>query len=141
MPNQRKSKLIDGPRRVIRRMKNAITLQDDDFVVNQIDGEDTNDNDEVEVRKTHSSGAIGVTQVPEAAEKVKVSFGNFAKLVSNRNFEDVIEDNKDEDVIVSSNLLADLANSNENEGERRIPAVFVVGVLMGIVITYILLTY
>jgi len=140
MPNQRKSKLIDGPRRVIRRMKNAITLQDDDFVVNQIDGESIR-GDEVKIEKTNTSEAVGVKQVPDAAEKVKVSFGNFARLVSNRNFEDVIEDNKDEDVIVSSNLLADLANSNENEGERRIPAVFVVGVLMGIVITYILLTY
>jgi len=140
MVNQKKSKLIDGPRRVMKIMKNAITLQDDDFVINQIDGDKVED-DEVNVDKGYSHGAIGVSQVPEAAEKVKVSFGNFAKLVANRNFEDVIEMNKDEDVIVSSNLLADLANSHENEGERRIPAVFVVGVLIGIVITYILLTY
>jgi hypothetical protein len=61
--------------------------------------------------------------------------------VANHNYEDVINKNLDEDVIVSSNLLADLANAHEQEEERRIPAIFIVGVVLGIVVTYILLTF
>ena len=81
-----------------------------------------------------------VNSEPMAVEKVKVSFDNFVNLVANHNYEEVIEKNKNEDVIVSSNLLADLANAHEQEEERRIPAIFIIGVVLGIVVTYILLT-
>lgn len=127
MPRTKKIKAIDGP----------IKISDDSFVVKHIESDESEEIVTYPVIRESKA----VAQEPEAVEKVKVSFDNFVKLVANHNYEDVIDKNKDEHVIVSSNLLADLANAHEQEEERRIPAIFIIGVLVGIVITYILLTY
>ena len=95
--------------------------------------------DESEERLIRESTVV--KEEPVTSEKLKVKFSKFASLVANHNFEDVIQRNEDEDIIVSSNLLADLANAHEQEEERQIPAIFIIGVVLGIIITYILLTY
>jgi len=137
MSRTKKTKSIDGPTRGKDKIDLSMRDGDDSFVVNHIDNEEEEEIVTYPVIREHAV----VTQEPEAVEKVKVSFDNFVKLVANHNYEDVIDKNKDEPVIVSSNLLADLANAHEQEEERRIPAIFIIGVLVGIVITYILLTY
>lgn len=136
MARTKKTKSIDGPTK--KKGDVNLSLKDDDsFVVKHIDKESIEDETAHEIVEQSTI----VKKEPEAVEKVKVSFDNFVKLVANHNFEDVIDKNKEEEVIVSSNLLADLANAHEQEEERRIPAIFIIGVLLGIVITYILLTY
>lgn len=137
MPRIKKTKSIDGPTKGKGKIDLSVKEEEDSFVVNHIDKESEEDNAaHIIMRESRV-----VKEEPEVAERVKVSFDNFVKLVANHNFEDVIDKNKDEDVIVSSNLLADLANAHEQEEGRRIPAIFTIGVLLGIVITYILLTY
>jgi len=138
MSRTKKTKSIDGPTKGKDKIDLSMRDNDDDsFVVNHIEQDEEEEIVTYPVIREHAV----VTQEPEAVEKVKVSFDNFVKLVANHNYEDVIDKNKDEPVIVSSNLLADLANAHEQEEERRIPAIFIIGVLVGIVITYILLTY
>jgi hypothetical protein len=138
MPRTKKTKSIDGPTKGKDKIDLSMRDNDDDsFVVNHIEHDEEEEIVTYPVIREHAV----ITQEPEAVEKVKVSFDNFVKLVANHNYEDVIDKNKDEPVIVSSNLLADLANAHEQEEERRIPAIFIIGVLVGIVITYILLTY
>lgn len=75
-------------------------------------------------------------QVPK--EIVKVKFSKFVQLVASHDFGDVIEANADEDIIMSSNLLTELAGSQDKRGERKIPLVFLVGIAIGVVLTYIL---
>lgn len=137
MPRTKKTKSIDGPTKSKSKIDLSIKEEEDSFVVNHIDQDDEDENFAYDVIRESRV----VSHETEAVEKVKVSFDNFVKLVANHNYEAVIDKNKDEAVIVSSNLLADLANAHEQEEERRIPAIFIIGVLLGIVITYILLTY
>lgn len=136
MSRTKKNKSIDGPQKSKGKSPGDISLKkdDDSFVVHHIEGGSE------QAQKIVNESTV-VKEEPPVAEKVKVKFDNFVQLVANHNYEDVINKNLDEDVIVSSNLLADLANAHEQEEERRIPAIFIVGVVLGIVITYILLTF
>lgn len=133
MPRSKKEKSIDGPSKLTSNKSIFLKEEDTEFKVKHIE-DDEEETDVVE-------SARPVISEPMAVEKVKVSFDNFVNLVANHNYEEVIEKNKNEDVIVSSNLLADLANAHEQEEERRIPAIFIIGVVLGIVVTYILLTF
>jgi len=131
MPHSKKSKSMDGPVKSTNIDQKPITLKDEDeFVVRHIE--------ENEPEPSIQNAQV-VMEEPKTAEKIKVKFSNFVQLVATHNYEDVIEKNHEEDVIVSSNLLTDLANAHEQEEERRIPAIFIIGVVIGIVITYILL--
>lgn len=142
MTRTRKSKTTDGLSNTRKKAAKTIKLEEkneDDFVVHHI--EDEEGTQEPEVQVTHMPETTVIHEEPKVAEKVKVKFSNFVQLVANHNFEHVIDKNSDEDVIVSSDLLADLANSHEQEEERRIPAIFIIGVVLGVIITYILLEF
>lgn len=79
----------------------------------------------------------------EPGEKVRVKFENFVQLVATHDFEEVMKKHGDEDVIMTTNLLADLANAHEeaeNPG-KKIPIYIVVGILIGVVVTYLLIRF
>ncbi|MBN1494515.1 hypothetical protein JW911_02120 [Candidatus Peregrinibacteria bacterium] len=133
MAHSKKSKSMDGPVKSANISNKPITLQDEDeFVVRHIE-----DNEP----EPYIQNATVVMDEPKAGEKIKVKFSNFVQLVATHNYEDVVQKNHDEEIIVSSNLLTDLANAHEQEEERRIPAIFIIGVVIGIVVTYILLKF
>ncbi len=83
------------------------------------------------------------TEVENAAsksfDKVKVKFEKFVNLIANHSYEEIFEKHMDEDVIISTDLLADLANAHEEKGDRKLPVIFLLGILLGIVLTWILL--
>lgn len=139
MTRTRKSKSTDGVQKA--RGKKALSLkeEDDSFVVHHIEDEDeeTNTDNHAEV----IAEPVVVPDESKIGEKVKVKFSNFVQLVANHNYEEIITKNEEEEVIISSDVLADLANAHEQEEERRIPAIFIIGVVLGIVVTYILLKY
>jgi hypothetical protein len=129
--HSKKSKSIDGPSKSVNIEQKPITLQDEDeFIVRHIEENEP---------EPYIQHAQVVKEEPTTSEKIKVKFSNFVQLVATHNYEDVVEKNQEEEIIVSSNLLTDLANAHEQEEERRIPAIFIIGVVIGIVITYILL--
>jgi len=139
MPHSKKSKSMDGLAKSMNVDKKPITLKnEDEFVVHHIEEDETEDLPLVEpiIQPT-----TVVFEEPKAGEKIKVRFSNFVQLVASHNYEDVVEKNQNEDIIVSSNLLTDLANAHEQDEERRIPAIFIIGVVIGIVVTYILLKF
>ncbi len=70
-------------------------------------------------------------------DTVRVKFVKFVNLVSSRDFREVITANADEEIIMSSNLLTELAGSQDRVEERKIPLVFLVGIAIGVVLTYI----
>lgn len=80
----------------------------------------------------HSSAA-------EAKELIKVKFEKFVTLVASRDFLSVLEKNKNEDIILSSNLLTDLAGAVEEKQEKKSPVVFLVGLAIGVIVTYLLI--
>lgn len=138
MARTKKSKSIDGPKKSEEKEKKPLSLkeEEDTFVVHNIE-----EGEEEETEPAILRESTVVTEEPKVAEKVVVKFSNFVNLVANHNYEDVIQKNQDEEVIMSSDLLADLANAHEQEEERRIPAIFIIGVVLGVIITYILLTF
>lgn len=140
MNRTKKTKSIDGPNKSDAKENKPLKIEDDgEFVVHHIEEEE--ESSQPSPAEVVFQESKVVANPPQAAEKVKVSFENFVQLVANHNYEAIIKKNKEESVIISSNVLADLANAHEEEEERRIPAIFIIGVVLGIVITYILLTF
>ncbi len=76
----------------------------------------------------------------EVKTLVKMKFPNFAKLVATHSFEDILEKNANEDVILPADLLADLANADlvEDDKKRRV-ILMLAGVVLGILIAFVFL--
>lgn len=113
----------------------------------------------IEIRKIEDEGTydpvaaprMNVTPVKEEVEEmdipdiddlipretIKVKFGKFVQLVQNHDFVDVIEAHADDEIIMTTNLLTDLAGAHDKREEKKIPLVFVVGIVIGVVLTYI----
>lgn len=87
--------------------------------------------------------AAAVSELEQAAsksyDKVKVKFEKFVNLIANHSYEEIFEKHQDEDVIISTDLLADLANAHEEKGERKTPVIFLFGILLGVILTWLLL--
>lgn len=79
----------------------------------------------------------------EPSEKVKVKFEKFVQLIAMHNFEEVMKKHAEADIILNTNLLTDLANAHmeEQPSGRRLPIMFIVGIIIGIVVTYLLLRF
>lgn len=73
-----------------------------------------------------------------APDKVKVKFDKFATLVATHTYQDIFEKHMDQDVIISTDLLTDLANAHEEKSDKRIPLMFLFGALIGVAIAWIL---
>ncbi len=79
----------------------------------------------------HASGV-------DASDFVKLTFDRFVTLVANHSFAEVVERNKNEDVIIRTNLLTDLANSRRIAPNTRGPLLALAGFLFGILVAYFL---
>lgn len=80
----------------------------------------------------------------EPSEKVKVKFTKFVQLVATHDFEEVMQKHGEDDIILNSNLLTDLASAHQEEEQKRdpkLPIFLVVGVIIGVVITYLILRF
>ncbi|MGL5831572.1 MAG: hypothetical protein ACRCZE_05510 [Candidatus Altimarinota bacterium] len=73
-------------------------------------------------------------------ELIKVKFGKFVQLVASRDFLEILDKNKDEELIMSSNLLTDLAGAVEEKSEKKTPVIFLIGLAIGVIITYFLIS-
>ncbi len=93
--------------------------------------------DKEEYQDEPVSAAKNVEELPPK-ETVKVKFSKFVQLVANHDFGDVVDANANEEIIMSSNLLTELAGAHDQRGEKKIPLVFLVGIAIGVVLTYIL---
>ncbi|EKD92697.1 MAG: hypothetical protein ACD_28C00361G0001 [uncultured bacterium] len=96
------------------------------------DEEEMYEEDEMSVPGGGSSGGV-------ISDKVTISFTKFVQLVANHSYVEVMEKNADQEVIISGNLLTDLANSHDQMNEKRMPLMFLAGLVIGIVLTYIIL--
>lgn len=77
--------------------------------------------------------------IKKASDKVKVKFDKFVSLVATHSFEDVVDKYMEEDVIISTDLLTDLASSQEEKEDRKTPLIFIVGIVLGVLATWFIL--
>lgn len=83
-------------------------------------------------------------KVEELSSQVKVPFDKFVQLVATHDFESILDKHPNEEIVMSTSLLTDLANAHEEqetEDQSKLPLFFVVGLAIGIVITYLLIKF
>ncbi len=89
---------------------------------------------------SHESVSEQVMVTHEPTNQVKVKFDKFVSLIANHDCEEILDKYMEEDIIVSTDLLTDIANSHqEKQDDKKISLIFFVGALIGVVITWILL--
>ena len=103
---------------------------DIDFEKHPLDDDDL---DLASVGRSLPGGAITPTQM------VTIKFANFVQLVANHSYIDIVDKNAEEDVTMSGNLLTELANAHDRSRERKMPLMFIGGLVIGIVLTYIII--
>jgi hypothetical protein len=69
---------------------------------------------------------------------VKISFDRFVALVANHSFLETVERNKNEEVVLSTNLLTDLANARRYSPNTRMPLLIAGGIAVGILLGYLI---
>jgi len=78
----------------------------------------------------------------EAKDYVKVKFRNFVQLIANHDFKSVIDRHTEDDIVMKSDLLTDLANAHsEEKKDGNQPIVLAIGILLGIAAAYILFKF
>lgn len=82
------------------------------------------------------SEKLGHPSGVDASDYVKITFDRFVTLVANHSFLDVVERNEKEEVILSTNLLTDLANARGFRPNTRGPLMVLGGVVLGLLIGY-----
>lgn len=84
-----------------------------------------------DVKGTHPSGL-------NPSDYVKITFDRFVALVANHSFLDTVERNKNEEIILSTNLLTDLANARRYSPNTRMPLIVMGGIAVGILFGYLI---
>lgn len=87
-----------------------------------------------EPRPHHGEHPSGVNP----SNYVSITFDRFVTLVANHSFMEVVEANKDEEVIITTNLLTDLANARRFMPAAKSPLMIVGGLLAGILLGYLI---
>lgn len=98
-------------------------------------------------RPQQLSGQVSATPLVEGEyaamkphDKVKVKFDKFVNLIATHAYQEIFDKHLDEDVIISTDLLTDLANAQEEKSDgKKIPAFFIVGIMIGVLVTWLLL--
>lgn len=134
--------------------RESMSDDDDPFLIRPIKTEDEDSDDSSTSSGSGNGGnasggagngsTTGVISAPassaiEAGNHVSIQFSKFVQLVANHGYWDVVEKNAEEKVILSGDLLTDLANAEDRSKEKRLPLIFMAGLLIGIVLTYIIL--
>lgn len=106
---------------------------DAEFRINRFEN-----NGEVRQLDSHLNVSEKKYSAPEA--KVKVKFDKFVNLVATHAYEDIFAKYRDEDIVISTDLLTDLANAHEDKPDKKMPLIFILGIVFGIALTWFLLT-
>ncbi len=93
---------------------------------------------EVEFEHTPLNPQHGHPSGMSASKYVTITFDRFVTLVANHSFADVVEANQDEEVIISTNLLTDLANARRFSPNPKPYLMILAGLAFGIFVGYLL---
>ncbi len=86
----------------------------------------------------------GVINAPieerEPGDLVRVRFDKFVQLVATHNFEEVLKNHAEEDIVMNSNLLMDLASAHEDVDDSKKQSMMIgAGILIGLVVAMVLI--
>lgn len=104
----------------------------------------THISEEIErAQASESEGSIVQEMLPEIGDKVKIRFGQFVRLIATHNFEKILKDRDNDEVIVSADLLAEIASSHDDEEVTgRASVIFlVIGLVVGSALMYALFKF
>lgn len=76
----------------------------------------------------------------EPRDFVNVKFSKFVQLITSRDCSEVVNGNPDEILVMSSNLLTELAGTHDEKQEKRVPLAVLIGIAIGVVLAYFLFT-
>lgn len=110
---------------------------DGEFHIKNIEEDDGAVLGKVEAVQSSDFGEAG----SKSSDKVKVKFDKFVNLVATHAYEDIFEDHADEDIIINTSLLTDLANAHEEKGDKKVPMIFIIGIILGGILTWLLFTF
>jgi len=118
--------------------KDQVIVEDDedkpDFKISHVEEENEENREYVSPVTSEEISAL------KASDNVKVKFDKFVNLVASKVDAEMVEKYMDEDVIVGTNLLTELASAEKEDKEsKKVPLMFVLGILIGVGIAYILL--
>lgn len=108
---------------------------DDMFIPDEADGDEQEalfEKKEIEPERADIAG--------QASDFIQITFDRFVTLVANHSFLEVVEKNKDQKVIISANLLTDLANARRYTSHPKGTLVAVGGIVLGVLLGYFLFT-
>ena len=123
--------------------------QDDDLIDLRKEAQSHNDV-EFKIDRVDDSNVMGVStsvveEIPDydamAKEKVKIKFDKFVNLVATHAYEEILEAHMNDDVIIGTDLLADLANAHEEKSDKKMPFMFIFGIALGVGLTWLLIKY
>ncbi|MBI4975177.1 hypothetical protein HZC20_00730 [Candidatus Peregrinibacteria bacterium] len=122
-------------------------MRNDDDTIDLRDSQKSSGDDDAEFKISSMDEEIPVSQsvvgeglaADKPYDKVKVKFDKFVNLIASHAYEEVIEKHLDQDVVISTDLLSDLANAHEEKQDKKTPIIFAVGLIIGVILTYIIL--
>jgi len=100
----------------------------------KVDHISSDNNVGVDFKKDEDATAV----FDSATNKIKIKFEKFVNLVATHAYEDLFAKYKDEDVVVSADLLTDLANAHGDKEEKSISLIFVFGAIIGAILVWFL---
>lgn len=77
-----------------------------------------------------------VSEPKEPDNKVKVKFEKFVNLIANHAFEDIIDRHAHQEIIISTDLLTDLANASEDKPGSKWLLILILGIVIGGAVVY-----
>lgn len=123
--------------------KEAQSHNDVEFKIDRVD-DDHRDFANGEANVMGGSTSV-VEEIPDydalAKEKVKIKFDKFVNLVATHAYEEILEAHMNDDVIIGTDLLADLANAHEEKSDKKMPFMFIFGIALGVGLTWLLIKY
>lgn len=107
----------------------------DDDTINLRQNDDFDSNFKIEhfEKAPLKASYLNEDDIKRASDKVKVKFDKFVNLVATHSYEDIIDKYMDEDIIISTDLLTDLASTHEEKEDKKTPLIFIIGILLGAV--------
>jgi len=75
----------------------------------------------------------------EPSKTIEVSFTMFSELISNPNSKKIINENSEEIITLSANLLTKLASATEEKNNNKLSIIFCIGLIIGITFAWVLL--
>lgn len=89
--------------------------------------------------KVETPSAEQPSQPSQPSKTIEVDFAMFTDLVSNPNSKRIINENSEEKITLSANLLTKLASATEEKNNNKLSIIFCIGLIIGITFAWVLL--